>query len=76
MGAVTLIPAAVVLRRLLDRHSYPIVNAHRYHVFRWTAPGAGGVSTGVGQAHISRQMLGAAVFLVWVLRSWRLPENR
>ena len=27
MGALTLIPAAMILRRLLDRHSYPILNA-------------------------------------------------
>ena len=27
VGALTLIPAAIILRRLLDRHSYPILNA-------------------------------------------------
>ncbi len=75
MGAVTLIPAAVILRRLLERHSYPILNAIVIMYF-------------VGQLRILEaslpvlarfiflaQVLGAAVFLVWVLRSWRLPAE-
>ena len=75
MGAVTLIPTAVILRRLLERHSYPILNAIVIMYF-------------VGQLRILAaslpvlarfiflgQVLGAAVFLVWVLRSWRLPAE-
>ncbi|HEY1477526.1 MAG TPA: hypothetical protein VGF37_07540, partial [Chthoniobacterales bacterium] len=75
MGAVTLIPTAVVLRRLLARNSYPIINAIVILYF-------------VGQLRIltaslpllSRfiflgQMLGAVVFLVWLLRSWHLPTE-
>ena len=75
MGAVTLIPAAVILRRLLERHSYPIINAIVIMYF-------------VGQLRILAaslpvlarfiflvQVLGAAVFLLWVLRSWRVPAE-
>jgi potassium-dependent mechanosensitive channel len=75
MGAVTLIPAAVVLRRLLVHNSYPILNAIVILYF-------------VGQLRILAaslpvlarfiflgQVLGASVFLVWVLRSWRLPAE-
>ena len=75
MGAVTLIPAAVVLRRLLERHSYPIINAIVIMYF-------------VGQLRILAaslpvlarfiflvQVLGATVFLVWVLRRWRVPTE-
>ena len=75
MGAVTLIPAAVILRRLLARNSYPILNAIVILYF-------------VGQLRILAaslpvlarfiflgQVLGATVFLVWVLRSWRLPAE-
>jgi potassium efflux system protein len=75
MGAVTLIPTAVILRRLLLRNSYPILNAIVIMYF-------------VGQLRILAaslpvlarfiflgQVLGAAVFLVWVLRSWRLPTE-
>ena len=75
MGAVTIIPTALVLRRLLVRNSYPILNAIVIMYF-------------VGQLRILAaslpvlarfiflgQVLGASVFLVWVLRSWRLPAE-
>jgi potassium-dependent mechanosensitive channel len=75
MGAVTLIPAAVILRRLLLRNSYPILNALVILYF-------------VGQLRILAaslpvlarfiflgQVLGATFFLVWVLRSWHLPAE-
>ena len=75
MGAVTLIPTAVILRRLLARNSYPILNAIVIMYF-------------VGQLRILAaslpvlarfiflgQVLGATVFLVWVLRSWHLPTE-
>ena len=75
MGAVTIIPTALVLRRLLVRNSYPILNAIVILYF-------------VGQLRILAaslpvlarfiflgQVLGASVFLVWVLRSWHLPAE-
>src|ERR1700751_3314589 len=75
MGAVTLIPAAVILRRLLLRNSYPILNSIVILYF-------------VGQLRILAaslpvlarfiylgQVVGASVFLVWVLRNWRLPAE-
>jgi small-conductance mechanosensitive channel len=75
MGAVTIIPTALVLRRLLAHNSYPILNALIILYF-------------VGQLRILAaslpvlarfiflgQVLGASVFLVWVLRSWRLPAE-
>ena len=75
MGAVTIIPTALVLRRLLARNSYPILNAIVILYF-------------VGQLRILAaslpvlarfiflgQVLGASIFLVWVLRSWRLPAE-
>ena len=75
MGAVTIIPTALVLRRLMVRNAYPILNAIVIMYF-------------VGQLRILAaslpvlarfiflgQVLGASVFLVWVLRSWRLPAE-
>jgi potassium-dependent mechanosensitive channel len=75
MGALTLIPAAVILRRLLERHSFPILNAIVIMFF-------------VGQLRILAaslpvlarfiflgQLLGASVFLVWVLRGWHPPPE-
>ena len=75
MGAVTIIPTALVLRRLLVRNSYLILNAIVILYF-------------VGQLRILAaslpvlarfiflgQLLGASIFLVWALRSWRLPAE-
>jgi small-conductance mechanosensitive channel len=75
MGAVTIIPTALVLRRLLLRNAYPILNAIVILYF-------------VGQLRILAaslpvlarfiflgQVLGTSIFLVWVLRSWRLPAE-
>ena len=75
VGAVTIIPTALVLRRLLLRDSYPILNAIVILYF-------------VGQLRILAaslpvlarfiflgQVLGMSIFLVWVLRSWRLPPE-
>src|SRR5271157_5269318 len=75
MGALTIIPTALVLRRLLARNSYPILNAIVILYF-------------VGQLRILAaslpvlarfiflgQVLGASVFLVWVLGSWHLPAE-
>jgi small-conductance mechanosensitive channel len=75
MGAVTIIPTALVLRRLLLRNSYPILNAIVILYF-------------VGQLRILAaslpvlarfiflgQVLGSSIFLVWVLRNWRLPAE-
>jgi potassium-dependent mechanosensitive channel len=75
MGVVTLIPAVVVLQRLLLRNAYPILNAIVILYF-------------VGQLRVLAvplpvlarfiflgQVLGASVFLVWVLRSWHLPTE-
>jgi potassium-dependent mechanosensitive channel len=75
MWAVTLIPTVAILRRLMERNSYPILNAVVIMYF-------------VGQLRIITaslpvlarfifigQMLGASIFLVWVLRSWHLPAG-
>jgi potassium efflux system protein len=75
MGALTLIPAAIILRRLLDRHSYPILNAIVIMYF------AGQLRVLVASLPVLArfiffgQLLGATVFLVWVLRSWRPPPE-
>jgi hypothetical protein len=45
MGAVTIMPTAVVLRRILVRHSYPILNAI---VIMYFVGQLRGVSTGFG----------------------------
>jgi potassium-dependent mechanosensitive channel len=75
MGALTLIPAAMILRRLLDRHSYPILNAIVIMYF------AGQLRVLVASLPVLArfiffgQLLGATIFLVWVLRRWRPPPE-
>jgi len=75
MGVVTLIPAVVVLRRLLLRNAYPILNAivilylvGQLRVLAVPLPV-------LARFIFLGQVLGASVFLVWVLRSWHLPTE-
>ena len=75
MGAVTLIPAAVILRRLLERHSYPIINAIVIMYFVDQLRILAASLPVLARFIFLGQMLGAAVFLVWVLRSWRPPAE-
>src|ERR1700730_5337056 len=75
LGTIALIPTTLILRRLLERNTYPILNALVIMYF-------------VAQLHILAaslpllarfiflgQILGASVFLFWVLRSWHLPAE-
>ena len=75
MGALTLIPAAVILRRLLERYSYPILNAIviLYFVGQFRVLVAS--LSVLARVIFLCQILGATIFLVWVLRSWRLPKE-
>jgi potassium-dependent mechanosensitive channel len=75
MGAVTLIPAAVILRRLLDRHSFPILNAIVILYFVGQIRVLAASLPVLARFIVLGQLLGASVFLVWVLRSWRPPPE-
>ena len=75
MGAVTLIPAAVVLRRLLERHSYPIINAIVIMYFVDQLRILAASLPVLARFIFLVQVLGAAVFLLWVLRRWRVPAE-
>ena len=75
MGAVTLIPTAVVLRRLLVRNSYPILNAIVILYFVGQLRILAASLTVLARFIFLGQVLGSSVFLVWVLRSWRLPAE-
>jgi potassium-dependent mechanosensitive channel len=75
MGIAILIPTVVILRRLLLRVAYPILNAlviiffvGQFRVLAASLP--------VLERFIFLgQVLGATVFLVWVLRRWHLPAE-
>jgi hypothetical protein len=75
MGAATLIPAAVILRRLLDRHSYPILNAIVLMYFVGQLRILAASLPVLARIIFLGQVLGATLFLVWVIRSWRLPRE-
>ena len=75
MGAVTLIPAAVILRRLMLRNSYPILNAIVILYFVGQLRILAASLPVLARFIFLAQVLGAVVFLVWVLRSWRLPAE-
>jgi potassium-dependent mechanosensitive channel len=75
MGAVTLIPTAVILRRLLLRNSYPILNAIVVLYFVGQLRLLAASLPVLARFIFLGQVLGAAVFLVWVLRSWHLPTE-
>jgi hypothetical protein len=75
MGTVILIPTVLILRRLMLGASYPILNAlvilyfvGQFRVLAASLPV-------LGRFIFLGQVLGAAVFLVWVLRSWHLPAE-
>jgi potassium-dependent mechanosensitive channel len=75
MGAVTLIPAVVVLRRLLLRNSYPILNAIVILYFVSQLRLLAASLPVLARFIFLGQLLGASVVLVWVLRSWQLPTG-
>jgi len=75
MGAVTVIPTALVLRRLLVRNSYPLLNAIVILYFVGQLRVLAASLPVLARFIFLGQVLGASVFLVWVLRSWHLPPE-
>jgi potassium-dependent mechanosensitive channel len=75
MGVVTLIPAVVVLQRLLLRHAYPILNAIVILYFVGQFRVLAAPLPVLARFIFLGQVLGASVFLLWLLRSWHLPTE-
>jgi small-conductance mechanosensitive channel len=75
MGVVTLIPALVVLRRLLLRSAYPILNAIVILYFVGQLRVLAASLPVLARFIFLGQVLGASVFLIWVLRRWHLPAE-
>ena len=75
VGTVILIPTVLILRRLLVRSAYPILNALvvLYFVSQFLVLAAS--LPVLGRFIFLGQVLGAAVFLAWVVRSWHLPAE-
>jgi hypothetical protein len=75
MGAVTLIPTVLILRRLLAPNLYPLLNAIVILYFVGELRILAASLPVLARLIFLGQVLGAAVFLVWVLRNWRLPAE-
>jgi len=75
MGVVALIPAVIVLRRLMLRNSYPILDAVVILYFMDQLRVLAASLPVLARFIFLGQVLGATFFLVWVLRSWRLPSE-
>ena len=75
-GAAALIPAVLILRRLLDRHLFPVLNAMVvfYFLDQWRR-----VATALPIAArflFLAEMAGGVAFAAWLLRSRRLGQLR
>jgi small-conductance mechanosensitive channel len=75
VGAVTLIPTVIILRRLLLRASYPILNGLVILFFVGLIRLLAAPLPTLARFIFLGQVLGAILFLIWVLRSWRLPAE-
>jgi potassium efflux system protein len=72
---VALIPAVLVLRRLMLRNSYPILDAIVILYFIDQLRVLAASLPVLARFIFLGQVLGATFFLVWVLRSWHLPTE-
>jgi potassium-dependent mechanosensitive channel len=73
MGAVALIPTVLILRKLLQPNSYPILNALVILYFVGQLQLLVAALPYSGRLLFLGQMLGGSLFLIWLLRSWHLP---
>ena len=75
VATVTLIPTMVILRRLLLRASYPILNALVILYFVGVLRFLAAPLPVLARFIFLSQVLGATVFLIWLLRRWQLPTE-
>lgn len=74
MGAVALIPTIVILRRLLDRNLHSILNALVVIYFVGQIRLLAASLTETARLVFVGEMLGASIFLVWLLRGSHLKN--
>jgi len=75
LAIVTLPPIVIILRRLIDRHFFPILNA--LVVFYLVAQLRRVVASlpGFSRLILVLEVVGGAIFLIWFIRSTRLPAR-
>ncbi len=73
MGTAVLIPTVLILRKLLQPNSYPILSALVVMYFVGQLRLLAASLPHSGRLLFLGQMLGGSLFLIWLLRSWHLP---
>ncbi len=75
LATVTLPPIVIILRRLIDRHFFPILNA--LVVFYVVAQVRRVIASlpGLSRIILLFEIVGGVIFLIWFLRSTRLPAG-
>ncbi len=73
MGTAALIPTLLILRKLLQPNSYPILSALVVLYFVGQLRLLAASLPHSGRLLFLGQMLGGSLFLIWLLRSWHLP---
>jgi len=72
-GTAALIPTVLILRKLLQPNSYPILSALVVMYFVGQLRLLAASLPHSGRLLFLGQMLGGSLFLIWLLRSWHLP---
>ena len=75
MAAVMLLPTVVILRRLLERHSYPILNAMAILYLVGQLRVLAASLPALAKYIFLGQLLGATAFAVWGASGWHLPAQ-
>ena len=75
LATITLPPIVIILRRLIDRHFFPILNA--LIVFYLVAQLRRVVASlpGLSRLILLLEMVGGLIFLIWFIRSTRSPTG-
>ena len=75
LATITLPPIVIILRRLIDRHFFPILNA--LIVFYLVAQLRRVVASlpGLSRLILLLEMVGGLIFLIWFIRSTRSPTR-
>jgi potassium efflux system protein len=75
LGAIALIPSVILLRRLIEPRLFPILNALVVIFFLEEFRSVAGFSPEAGRAFLLAEILGAVVFIAWMLLALRRQDT-
>ena len=73
LATLTLPPIVIILRRLIDRHFFPILNALVVFYLVAQLRRIAAALPGLSRLILLLEMVGGLIFLIWFIRSTRLP---